>query len=196
MPLKILLTADVHLGLKFAGYPQVQKELAEARFETLRKTVTLANESQCDIFAVAGDLFDHLRLPDRDIILAAQIISQFQGRLAIVLPGNHDFIVPGESKVWPKFKSNAGDRVLLLEECKTYSLKHYDLDANMYAGPCDAKHSKVNHVGWLKDEPKDPSVKYHIGLAHGSLQGVSPDPDQSYYPMTEDELLKYGLDLW
>jgi len=30
MPLNILLTADVHLGMKFAGYPNVQKELPEA----------------------------------------------------------------------------------------------------------------------------------------------------------------------
>jgi len=196
MPLKILLTADVHLGMKFASYPEVQKELSEARFETLKHVVHMANEHQCDLLVVAGDLFDHLRVADRDILRATQIVNEFQGKLAVVLPGNHDFIVPGESKVWQKFKTNAGDRVLLLEQKKIYSLNHYDLDANLYAAPCDAKHSDVNHIGWIRDEPRDSCVKYHIGIAHGSLLGVSPDPDQKFYPMAEDELLKCGLDLW
>lgn len=196
MPLKILLTADVHLGMKYAAYPEVQEELSEARFETFRRVIHLANEHQCDLLVVAGDLFDHHRVAERDILRAAQILSESQGKLAIVLPGNHDFIVPGESKVWQKFKTNAGDRVLLLEQQKIYSLNHYDLNANLYAAPCDAKHSNVNHIGWIKDEPRDSTVKFHIGIAHGSLLGVSPDPDQKFYPMAEDELLKCGLDLW
>ena len=28
MPLKIFLTSDVHIGMKFAGYPEVQSELS------------------------------------------------------------------------------------------------------------------------------------------------------------------------
>jgi hypothetical protein len=35
-----------------------------------------------------------------------------------------------------------------------------------------------------------------IGIAHGSLEGVSPDFDKTYYPMTNKELESIGLDLW
>ena len=56
--LRIFLTSDIHLGLKFSGYPEIQKELADARFETLEQCVLRANEEKCHIFAVGGDMFD------------------------------------------------------------------------------------------------------------------------------------------
>ena len=46
MSLKIFLTSDLHLGMKFAGYPEVQAELSEARFNALEKLVGTANEKQ------------------------------------------------------------------------------------------------------------------------------------------------------
>ncbi|MDP2207783.1 MAG: DNA repair exonuclease [Bacteroidota bacterium] len=196
MCLKLLLTADVHLGLKFSNYPEVQQELSEARFNTLKNIVELANEQKCDLFVVAGDLFDHQRVSERDIVRTAQIINEFQGKLAVILPGNHDFIIPNDSRLWQKFKSQKGDRVLLLEECKVYQLNHYDLDMNLYSAPCQSKHSSTNNVGWIKNISKESAVKYHIGIAHGSLQDVSPDPDKRFYPMTKDELLNCGLDIW
>jgi DNA repair protein SbcD/Mre11 len=194
--MKILHTADVHLGLKYAGYPSVQSDLSQARFDALNKLVNIANENQCDLFVIAGDLFDHLRVAERDIILAAHILREFHGKLVAVLPGNHDFIVAGDSRLWQKFKSNAGDRTLLLEEKKVYPLKHYDLDVNLYAAPCDSKHSEVNSIGWIDKEPHDSSVRFHIGVGHGSLLSVSPDPDLKFFPMTEEELIKKNIDLW
>ena len=38
MSFKIFHTSDIHLGMKFAGYPEVQAELIDARFETMRVT--------------------------------------------------------------------------------------------------------------------------------------------------------------
>lgn len=196
MSLKILLTADIHLGLKFASYGEKQKELSEARFETLKKVIEIGNDENIDILVIAGDLFDRLNVADRDIVNAAQILSQFQGKLVAVLPGNHDFITKNDSKLWNKFKKNTGDRVLVLEDTRVYLLNHYDLDINLYSCPCNSKHSEVNNTTWIKDENKDSSVKYHIGVAHGSLLGVSPDPESKYFPMSGPELLSYGLDVW
>ncbi len=45
MPLKILHTSDIHLGMKFASYDgEVQEKLVEARFECLARLVSAANE--------------------------------------------------------------------------------------------------------------------------------------------------------
>lgn len=195
MPLKILHTADVHLGLKFAGYPEIQTELTEARFTTLENLVRLANKEQCRLFVVAGDLFDHHRVAARDITRAAQILSEFEG-VAAVLPGNHDFIMPEGEGVLSRFKSQSGDRTMLLDRADVFDLTHYDISAHLYAGPCDAKHAGDNRIGWIKEHPKDQSVKFHIGVAHGSLEGVSPDTDGRYYPMTAGELNECGIDIW
>jgi len=181
--------------MKFAGYPDVQSDLTEVRFETLRNLVDLANVRKCDLFVVAGDLFDRISVAKKDIVQAAQILNEFQGNLVIVLPGNHDFFSVGDDTLWAYFRSK-GPGILVLDEAKTYSLKHYDLDVCLYGAPCTAKHSDQNAVGWVHAVRRDRSIKYHIGIAHGSLEGVSPDFDKRYYPMTTDELLACRLDVW
>jgi DNA repair exonuclease SbcCD nuclease subunit len=196
MSLKILHTSDIHLGMKFAGYPEVQSELSQARFKSLEKLVNIANERKCDLFVLSGDIFDRVSIVKKDIIYASNILKDFQGRLVAVLPGNHDFISKGHTDLWSHFKENMADNVLLLAERKIYSLEHYDLDINLYACPCNSKHSTENAVGWIKEVEKDRQVTHHIGIAHGSLDGFSPDFDKKYYPMTVPELQKCGLDLW
>lgn len=197
MGLKIFHTSDVHLGLKFAGYPdEVRAKLIDARFDTLRKLVEMANGEFCDIFAVSGDLFDRLSVAKKDVVKAAQILSEFQGRVVAVLPGNHDFVSAGKGDIWSQFKENKGDNVLVLEKREVCSLKTFDLDVNLYPATCDSKHSKTNYLAWIKETAKDSAVMFHIGLAHGSLEGLSPDPEKNYYPMSVSELMSCGLDLW
>jgi DNA repair exonuclease SbcCD nuclease subunit len=196
MSLKILHTSDTHLGMKFAGYPEVQAELSEARFKTLEKLVTHANSEKCDLLIIAGDLFDRVSIAKKDIIRASKILQEFQGRLVAVLPGNHDFISSDPTDLWLYFRENISDNVIVLNEKKVYSLQHYDLDVHLYAAPCHAKQSGENSIAWIKESTRDGSVAHHIGVAHGSLEGFSPDFDQRYYPMTVSELQNCGVDLW
>ncbi len=194
--MKIFLTSDVHLGMKFSGYPSVQNDLIEARFEALKQCVDIANDRECDLFAVGGDLFDKVSVAKKDIHRAAETLGDFQGRLVAVLPGNHDFMTDRPDGLWATLKGFADQHILVLESSEIYKLKPYDLDANLYAAPCEAKHSLDNRIGWIQGIEKDPSVTFHIGIAHGSLEGLSPDFDKNYYPMTEPELHSCGLDLW
>ena len=48
----------------------------------------------------------------------------------------------------------------------------------------------------LKTTHKDPSTKYHIGIAHGNIEGLGLDERRNYYPMTRAELLECEVDLW
>ena len=194
--LRIFLTSDIHLGLKFGGYPEVQKELADARFETLQRCVEKANQEKCHILAVGGDMFDKVTVAKRDVIRAADILSEFQGNVVLVLPGNHDYISLGQDDLWNSFEQSAGDNILILKKMQIYPLDHYDLDVNVYPAPCDSKHSSENHIAWIEQIPKDSNIKYHVGLAHGSLEGLSPDFNQDYFPMTKTELHQAGLDIW
>jgi DNA repair protein SbcD/Mre11 len=194
--MRIFLTSDVHLGLKFAGYPSAQEKLIEARFEALKRCVDIANEQDCELFVVGGDLFDRVSVAKGDIQRAADILGDFQGRLVAILPGNHDFITQRHDGLWAIFKGFADNNVLVLESSKPYTLKPYDLDATLYAAPCYSKHSAENSIGWIRKIEKDEEVQFHIGIAHGSLEGLSPDFNKDYYPMTESDLLSCGLDLW
>lgn len=193
MPLSILLTADLHLGMKFAHLPEIQTELADARFRCLDRLVAMAHERRVDLLIVAGDLFDRISVSKKDIERAAALLSDFQGALCAVLPGNHDYLSP-DDELWRRFQDAAGS-VLLLREARPYPLAEYGLDACLYPGPCASKHSRSNAVGWVKGAEK-PRASYALGVAHGSLEGISPDFKADYFPMRERELLEAGLDLW
>jgi DNA repair exonuclease SbcCD nuclease subunit len=198
MAMKIFHTADLHIGMKFArGYsPEVQEGLIEARFETLQKMIEAANTQGCDIFVIAGDLFDSQRIPRKDILSAAAILKNFDGACVLILPGNHDYMQKGEGDLWASFRSAMPDRTLLLESPHCLDLRRFDINGAIYPAPCTAKHSRTNAIGWIRDCPKDPTIKHHLGIAHGSLEGVSPDLEGDYYPMLQEELRNSGVDLW
>ena len=195
MTIKIFNTADLHLGMRFTGYPEIQDELINARYETLENMVKAANREDCSLFVIAGDLFDRTTLNVKDISRAAKILNEFEGELVIVLPGNHDYYTH-DSKLWNEFSKHAGDRVLLLKNTDIYDLNKYHLKIEIYAAPCSAKHSNENMIKWINSRESNENDSIKIGLAHGSLEGVSPDFNKTYYPMTRKELESSGLDLW
>ena len=194
MALKILHTADLHLGLKFASYPDVQNELTEARFDVLEGLVDRSNSEQCDLFVLAGDVFDRVTVAKQDIKRCIEILNEFNG-LVILLPGNHDY-TSSQSDLWDYVVEQGSDRLCVLEKKEPVSLHHYDLDVVLYPGPCTARHSSENAIDWVKTTPKDQSAKYHIGIAHGNIEGLGLDERRDYYPMTRAELLECEVDLW
>lgn len=195
MGIKIFHTADLHLGMRFAGYPDVQDELINARHETLENMVEVANQESCTLFVMAGDLFDRTTLNVKDISMTARTLNEFEGELVIVLPGNHDYYTH-DSKLWNEFSKHAGDRILILKNPDIYDLDKYHLKIRIYAAPCSAKHSNENMIKWVNSRESTENDSIKIGLAHGSLEGVSPDFNKTYYPMTRKELESSGLDLW
>ncbi len=193
--MRILLCSDLHLGMKFAGYPDVQERLVEVRFTCLERIVAAANEARCDLLVIAGDLFERVTVARRDVQRAAAALRGFQGRLAAVLPGNHDYVAP-DDELWPRFRDACGDSVLVLDQPRPYPLGHFDLDACLYPGPCTTKHSDANAIGWVRAASTEPVVRHRIGVAHGAVEGQSPDQDGLYFPMSLRELAEAGMHLW
>ncbi|MGZ3739211.1 MAG: metallophosphoesterase family protein, partial [Bdellovibrionota bacterium] len=193
--LKIFHCADLHVGLKFAKYPAaVSEKLREARLATLERMVERANKEACDLFVVAGDLFDTLKVPARDVARAAKILSRFD-RVAAVLPGNHDFFSGPGDDFWKNFERPDHGRLLLLDTPRAYPLNEFGIDAVLYACPCGSKYSAQHAVGWAETAERPPA-QFHVGIAHGSFEGLSPDLQGNYFPMKADDLLRAGLDLW
>jgi DNA repair exonuclease SbcCD nuclease subunit len=196
MSLKIYHCADLHLGLRFARYPdEVSARLREARFATLERMVDQANREGCDLFVVAGDLFDHLKVPQRDVARAAKILAGFE-RVAAVLPGNHDFHAGPTDEFWKRFELPEHGRLLLLDRYRPYPLQDLGVDAVLYPSHCNEKRSENrNALAWLEGAERLPGL-YQIGIAHGSFEGLSPDLEGDYFPMTAAELERCRLDLW
>jgi len=198
MPLKILHTGDIHLGMTFKSrsYPDdLRKALVQARFKTLEKLVERANQEECHLFIVAGDLFHRTNVSQEAVLRAVETLSKFNGNCVAVLPGNHDYLDEFDT-LWKNFKDNAFDSLLLLEETFPYNLKDYNLEAVLYPAPCHRKHSTENRLGWIRELEEKPPARWHLGIAHGSVKGVSPDFDSQYFPMEDEELRELGLDHW
>lgn len=194
MKQNIFHIADLHLGLSFQNHPEARNTLVEARYETLEKLVEMANEKSAQILAIAGDLFDKTGMKVSEVQRAVQAVNRFEGNVVLVLPGNHDYITE-DSQLWDRFKKEAGKHVLVLDRQEPVDLEDYDLDAVVWPAPCFSKHSGENTIGWIKDREKE-SGKIQIGIAHGSIEKVSPDFDQRYFPMTISELNGAGVDIW
>ncbi len=196
MGIKIFHTADLHVGMRFKNYPEdVRTLLQDGRIDTLKNMVDLANGEEANIFVIAGDLFDRINGIDKNSILkTAQSLEGFKGECIIIMPGNHDYD-NDMVELWDNFNKLTSDKVLYINKKRPYSLEDYGLDLVVYPGPCHKKHSGTNNIGWIKEESLDKS-KINIGIGHGSLTGISPDMDNSYFNMSIEELNSMPLDLW
>lgn len=196
MSLKIFHTGDIHLGMKFNGYEgDIRCILAEARFLSLENMIRKSNELDADIFVIAGDLFNTTKVSKKDIKRSVSILDKFNGACVLVLPGNHDYHNE-MMELWDEFTKTPSEKILLIHKEERYHLDEYDLDVVVYPAPCHSKHSQENSLGWIKKEGIADSGKYHIGVAHGALEGLSPDMEGNYYYMSMDELNAIPTDLW
>src|SRR5699024_9309452 len=105
---------DIHLGMKFNNYAEgVKESLSEARFQTLENMINQSNELNTDIFAIAGDLFNTIQVPKRDINRTVQILNKFNGACVLVLPGNHDYD-NGVIELWKEFTKIPSEKILFI----------------------------------------------------------------------------------
>ncbi|MBO5114932.1 MAG: metallophosphoesterase [Peptococcaceae bacterium] len=195
--LKIFVTGDNHIGKKYDRYPEVKEQLIQSRFDSLDSMVKRAEQEGCALFVITGDLFDNVNtIRQKDIKQVVEILARFSGSV-IVLPGNHDYYT-GEEKVWKDFSNvlhTMEHNILLMTEMKPISLDAGDESVMLYSAYCQSKHSKDNNLGWMKDMFFVPDV-YHIGLAHGAIDGITPDMNNEYFMMTEKELNDIPVDVW
>ncbi len=196
MTLKIFHTGDIHLGMLFNSYPaEVREKLVEARFASLENMINISNDREADIFLVAGDMFNTIKVGKKHIYRAVKILNKFNGACVLLLPGNHDY--DNEAiDLWDEFMRGANEKLVLLNDGRPFNLQAYGIDAIIYPAHCHSKHSSSNNLGWIKEKGILQEGKYHIGIGHGALEGLSADLEGNYYPMTMKELEDIGTDLW
>ena len=90
--LRLLHTADVHLGARHADLGDRAATQRERQFAAFVATVDLALAEKVDLVLIAGDLFDSNVQPRRSVErAAAQLKRLVDARIRIVIaPGTHD----------------------------------------------------------------------------------------------------------
>ena len=90
--LRIIHTADVHLGARHDDLGEQAAAQRERQFAAFRASIDLALTEKVDLFLIVGDLFDSNVQPRRSVDrVAAELRRLAEGRVRTVLiPGTHD----------------------------------------------------------------------------------------------------------
>jgi DNA repair exonuclease SbcCD nuclease subunit len=196
--LRIFVTGDNHIGLKYASHEQASV-LASARIEAFEAMVTRANEENCGLFVITGDLFENTySIPKKDVRALLEHLSRFRGTV-VVLPGNHDYY-DRDAKVWQYFRDVMAtfDNIMLLTEYRPYSLTVDEQEVVLYPALCTSLHSAPgqNNLGWIRNTPVPQNGSYCIGIAHGAVDGETIDREGRYFLMGRQELEDLPMDAW
>lgn len=194
--LRIYETGDNHIGKKYDGHER-GGDFAEARITALEKMVQKANEEECELFAVTGDLFENRSVASGTVSRVAGILGGFSGTV-LVLPGNHDYYAP-DSELWGSFRAAKSGNTVLLNEKRPYVHDCADgFRAAIYPAACFSLHSEegVNNLDAIRSCGFNDDAHYRIGMAHGAVEGETIDSEGKYFLMTRRELKEMPMDLW
>jgi DNA repair exonuclease SbcCD nuclease subunit len=191
--LKIVHTADWHLGRRFPGFDEAdQPKLTRARLTVVDRILGVAESTRADAVLCAGDLFD---APDPGEEWWGGLADLFQRRSwrdrpVYLLPGNHDPLT--EKSVYGAehpFRAALPDWVHIVDR-DDFEVPLSDVGV-LYAIPCRRKAGEMDLALRLPDRaPGDTRIR--IGLVHGSTFDMPGH--QLNFPIAVDAAARRGLD--
>jgi len=174
---RILHTSDLHLN-----------KPGEEACDCLEAVVDLAIDRAVDLVVVAGDLFDQTRIPDEVADFAVTQLHRLPMPV-VVLPGNHDCLVPGSVLDRAEFQDGGGNiRLITAPGGQTLDLP--TLGVSVW-GRCIDSHNDVQPLNGIP-RPQG-SGQWNIAVAHGYYVSTDPPLFPSYH-ITEEEIVTSGWD--
>ena len=196
--LRLLHTADVHLGARHADLGPAAAAQRERQFAAFGASVDLALAQKVDLFLVAGDLFDSNVQPRRTVErVAAELARLAQGRIrSVLIPGTHD--VYDRASVYRAYDlpalagtGPADDMVTVLTPDRPW-IHLPALDVVVH-GPVfatkRAPHSPLRDLAAVAVPP----ATWKIGLLHAAI-AIPGRTDHDEVVITTDEIASSGLD--
>ncbi len=178
--MKILHTADWHLGSPIVGRTGEQAQLLREGLLALPdKIAALCKSECCDLLLIAGDLFDG---PYTKESLEAVRTALEEAKVPVFIsPGNHDFCAPGSPYLTESFPEN----VHIFTHPVIESVTLPDLDCRIYG----AGYTAMDCPALLKDFHTQGPEQWHIGLLHSDpVTSGSP-----YAPLNANQVKTSGL---
>jgi DNA repair exonuclease SbcCD nuclease subunit len=191
--LKLLHTADWHLGRRFPSFPdEAQKKLSRARMDVVASILDVARRNAVNAVLCAGDIFDDPQ-PESDFWeeLARTIREHPLGEVPIFfVPGNHDPLTP--ESVWAPthpFRSRLPKWVHVVDRDDfSYEISK---DAIVYARPCRSKAGETDLAMALPSRAVG-DERLRIGCVHGCT--VDVEGYQTNFPISREAGLERGFD--
>jgi exonuclease SbcD len=195
--LRLLHTADVHLGARHEDLGDRAATQRERQFAAFVATIDLALAEKVDLVLIAGDLFDSNTQPRRSVErAAAQLQRLVEGRIrTVIAPGTHD--VFDRASIYRAYDLAAlagavgSDLVTVLDpDHRDVHLRALDVVVH---GRCfGTKRAPESPLAGL-DVSADDRAAWHIGLLHAAL-AIEGKTDRDDVVITSDEIAASHLD--
>ena len=198
--LRIIHTADVHLGARHDDLGEQAAAQRERQFAAFKAAIDLALAEKVDLVLIAGDLFDSNVQPRRSVErVAAELKRLADGRIrTVIIPGTHD--VYDRASIYRAYdlpamagaKPDDGMITVLDPDHPTVHLGTIDtVVSGQVFGTKRAPYSPLRDSA--ATVAASPAATWHIGLVHGSLS-IPGKTDRDDVVITTDEIAASGLD--
>jgi DNA repair exonuclease SbcCD nuclease subunit len=197
--LRIIHTADVHLGARHDDLGEQASAQRERQFAAFAATVDLALAEKVDLVLIAGDLFDSNVQPRRSVErVAAQLKRLAGGRIrTVIVPGTHDAY--DRSSIYRAYdlKTLSGstpddDWVTVLTPARQRI--HLSACDVVVHGPVFAtKRAPHSPLRDLDVASHKATATWQVGVLHGSV-AIPGKTDRDDVVVTTDEIGASGLD--
>jgi DNA repair exonuclease SbcCD nuclease subunit len=196
--LRLLHTADIHLGARHADLGIQAAVQRERQFAAFRATVDLAIAEGVDAVLVAGDLFDSNTQPRRSVERTAAELKRLTDVAirVVMIPGTHD--VYDRASVYRAYDLAAmaglppgSDRLVVLTPDRP-EVVHGSLDLAVHGFVFPTKRAPRSPLAGFS-AAADGRARWHVGLIHGSL-AISGKTDTDEVVFTAGEIAASHLD--
>jgi DNA repair exonuclease SbcCD nuclease subunit len=197
--LRIIHTADVHLGARHDDMGEQAAAQRERQFAAFSRTVDLALVEQVDLFLIAGDLFDSNVQPRRSAErVAAELKRLVDARVRTVLiPGTHD--VYDRASIYRAYDlpglagSTADDDFVTVLRPDLPYVHLAACDAIVHGRVFGTKRAPASPLEAFVPDVEGIVATWRIGMVHGSI-AIPGKTDRDEVVITTDEIAASGLD--
>ena len=196
--LRLLHTADVHLGARHADLGEQAAAQRERQFAAFKATIDLAIAEKVDVVLIAGDLFDSNSQPKRSVERVAAELKRLSERKirTVIIPGTHD--VYDRSSVYRTHDLGAMSTTAAGEDLVTVLTSERP---DVHLAACDAViHTRVFDTKRAPQSPlgdlhvgSDKRATWKIGLLHAAVS-IPGRTDADEVVVTKEEIAATGLD--
>ncbi len=194
--LRVLHTADVHLGARHADLGAQATAQRERQFAAFRVSIDGAIAEKVDLVLIAGDLFDSNVQPRRSVErVAAELKRLADARVrTVIIPGTHD--VYDRASIYrahdlPKLAGADGTDLVTILTPERQSIRFEALDATVHARVFATKRAPHSPLEGF-DISADAST-WQIGMIHGSI-AIPKQTEHDEVVITTEEIAASKLD--
>jgi exonuclease SbcD len=187
-PLRLLHTADVHLDGDSGGTAAERLVHRERDRRLVRSIVDRALLDEVDLVLIAGDLFDHNRVPDQTIELVRAELARLR-QPVVILPGNHDAL--RANAIYDRHDFTAGSpNVHVIRRLDGEVIDLPEIDAVVWGRAMEEHEPAFQPLAYI---PARDARRWSLAMGHGFFYETRQRPDRSS-PIFADEIRDTGWD--